>query len=159
MGEVPSLCPGKLVPPAGSLPGEGTGQTNIVGSFLPSRRRHEAVRKEGVQSCTGWVGGTREQGAASFTFTLSSGAHGKALLALAEVGARSVDASLSSAGRGLLTFISIWQQTGRQPEVFSLQLGESWVQAMTCCTCSRLCPGDRCRGSPPSPSVLAPLLP
>lgn len=50
----------------------------------------------------------------SFTFTLSSGAHGKALLALAAVGARSVDASLSPACRGLFTFISIWQHTGRQ---------------------------------------------
>ena len=71
------------------------------------------VRK-GVQPCTGWVGGAGEQGAASFTFTLSSGAHGKALVALAAVGARGVDASLSSARRGLLTFISIWQRTGRQ---------------------------------------------
>lgn len=72
------------------------------------------VRKEGVQPCTGCVGGAGEQGAASFTFTLSSETHGKALLALAAVGARGVDASLSPAGRGLLTLISIWQQTGRQ---------------------------------------------
>lgn len=91
----------------------GIGQTNVGVSYLPYRR-HGVMRKGGVQPCTGWVGGAGKLGAASFTFTLSSGAHGKALLALAVVGAGCVDASLSSADRRLLTFISVCQHTGRQ---------------------------------------------
>lgn len=78
-------------------------------SFFPTRRRYGAVRKDDIHPCKG-----RVERAASFTFTLSSGAHDKALLALAVVGARGVDASLSLAGRVLLTFILIWQQIGRQ---------------------------------------------
>lgn len=53
-----------------------------------------------------------QQAAASFTFTLSSGPHGKALLALAAVRAGGVDALLSWAGRGLLTLISICNTEG-----------------------------------------------
>lgn len=58
--------------------------------------------------------GCRGRETGIFTFTLSSGAHGKALLALAVVGAGCVDASLSLADRRLLTFISVWPHTGRQ---------------------------------------------
>lgn len=93
---------------------EGIGQTNMGGLLPPFQentwggveRRCSALHR------VGWRSG--EWGAASFTFALSPGAHGKALLALAAVGAGGVDASLSSARKGLLTFISIWQQTGRQ---------------------------------------------
>lgn len=40
---------------------------------------------------------------------------------------------------------------GDSPEVFPLQRWEGWVQERCCSTCSRLCPGDPCQGSPPSP--------
>lgn len=141
LGELPSL-PRKACPSCRQRRGqtalrESTGQTDVGGSFLPSRR-HGVVRKEGVQPCTGCVGEAGEQGAASFTFTLSSGTHGKALLALAAVGAGGVDASLSPAGRGLLTLISIWQQTGRQSLSLPLQHVEGWVQERSCSTCSAL---------------------
>lgn len=70
---------------------------------LQEETQSDEKRKCSAMHRVGWSG--RDTG--TFTFTLSSGAHGKALLALAVVGAGCVDASLSSADGRLLTFISV----------------------------------------------------